>query len=111
MRYLSDLVSDGVESHPLPTLPDGFVPDSYGVYAADPADGTDRWVADFADAFRAEQYARLFNRPTLEPASRNSYRCRACGYAWSAVGSGPDVDDCPVCEERDMEPERTETVF
>ncbi|MFB0964114.1 MAG: hypothetical protein QMC36_00105 [Patescibacteria group bacterium] len=55
------------------------------MYATDPADGTERWVADFADKFRAERYAELFRRPALETSCRNFYLCRGCGYEWSEV--------------------------
>lgn len=84
------------------------MPEYFGVYASSD-DGTDRWIADFADVFRAEQYARLFSEPTLVEQCRYHYRCTACGLQWSDVNASWWAN-CQVCEERDIEPHEEEPI-
>lgn len=109
MRHVSDKVSDGVESRPDYALDEKFVPEYYGVYANEP-EGTQRWVADFSDRFRAEQYAELFTMPMLVERQRCEYQCPECRYEWNDAEEFVWLADCPVCGVRDIEPKGHHTI-
>jgi len=40
---------------------------------------------------------------------RNHYRCPKCGAKWDDVWSCACNDECPNCNEKDIEPERSTT--
>lgn len=109
MRHVSDKLSDGIESKSVYACDKNFVPEFFGVYANE-RDGTLRWVADFSDRFRAEQYAELFTAPMLQERLRCAYLCPECRYEWDSADEFVWLADCPVCGVRDIEPREHHTI-
>lgn len=84
VRHVSDEVTDGMESLPVDPGDEQFKTEYFGVYANE-EDGTQRWIADFADEYRAREYAGLFNGPALTRKYRCSYVCRDCFHRFEKI--------------------------
>lgn len=81
---MSEKVSDGVESRPMVPRDETFETEFFGVYATE-EEGTQRWIADFADEYRAREYAGLFNGPALSRKYRCGYVCRDCSHRFEKI--------------------------